>query len=94
MDQIWARAIKRNRIEKSETVPYEGSLLDALGTLCARMDLPRPMILPKHEREWDQFQQMHFNKDSFVEHFPFDKLEIERIDPAAEKSRSMDPRNG
>ena len=94
MDQIWARVIAHHRIVKNETVPFDGSLLDALNALCARMDLPRPMILPKHEREWEQFGQMHFTKDHFVESFPYDKLEIERIGTDERPSRSMDPRNG
>lgn len=94
MTQLWARAIKKNRIVRSETIPLEDDLMEMLGQLLALMDLPRPLFLGKHEREWTQFGQTSFNSDHFVESIPYDKIEIERIDPEEKKKRSKDPRNG
>ena len=94
MTYLWAKVMRKHRIERSETIELTEDILDALTTLCTRMDIPRPMLLPKHEREWDQFRQMHFLPEHFVEEVPFDRLELEAYDPNARKSRSMDPRNG
>ena len=94
MTHLWARAILRNRIVRSEAIPLDTDVTEALGELCRRMDLPRPMILGKHEREWEQFGHTVFGGDHFVESIPYDRLEVERIDPDARKTRSQDPRNG
>lgn len=94
MVYLWARAIAKQRIVRSETVEFHEELLPALSELCARLDISRPMLLSKHEREWAQFQQTTFARDHFVEGIPFDKLEIERIDSDAKKKKSDDPRNG
>lgn len=94
MLQLWVRMIRKHRIIRSETAPFDGDLQETLGELCTRMDIPRPLFLGKHEREWAQFGQTAFSKDHFVESVPFDKLEIEQIDPDAKKKKSQDPRNG
>lgn len=91
---LWARGIHKHRIARSETVEFDGDLLEALSELCARLDISRPMMLAKHEREWAEFSQTTFTKDHFVEAIPFDKLEIEQIDPDAKKKKSQVPRNG
>lgn len=95
MTQLWARAIRKQRIVRSETAPLErDDLQAALDELCTKLDLPRPMLLGKHEREWAQFGLTSFTADHFVEHIPYDRLEVERIDADAKKKRSQDPRNG
>lgn len=95
MTELWVRAIKRHRIALSETEPMEdGNMIEALSALLARMDLPRPLFLPKHEREWEEFGLTSFTRDHFIEAIPYDRIEIERIDPDAKKKRSQDPRNG
>lgn len=93
MIQLWARIIHRHRISHSETIELQGDLMDALGELCIRMDIPRPLFLGKHEREWEQFQQTAFTKDHFVESVSFDRLEIELFDSDAKRKKSQDPRN-
>lgn len=94
MTQLWVRAIKKHRIARSETIELGDNLMEALGALCIRMDLPRPMILGKHEREWAQFGLTSFTKDHFVEAIPYDRIEVEQIDTEAPKKKSQDPRNG
>jgi len=94
MTQLWVREIKRHRIVRSETIDLSGDVQTALGDLCVRMDVPRPMWLAKHTREWTQFGLTSFTKDHFVESVSFDKLEIESFDPDAKKKKSQDPRNG
>lgn len=94
MTQLWARGIKKHRIVRSETVELGNDVMEALGELCKLLDISRPMFLGKHEREWEQFGMTSFTKDNFADTIPFDKLEIERIDPDAKKKKSQDPRNG
>lgn len=95
MTQLWARAIKRHRIVKSETVPLEeGGFMDALVELSQKLDISRPMMLGKNEREMEQFGLTSFTADNFVESIPYDKIEIETFGPDAKKKRSDDPRNG
>ena len=86
--------IGKQKILRSETVEFTEDLPNALHELCLRMDIPRPLFLSKHRREWERFQQTSFSKDHFVESVTFDKLEIERIDSDAPKKKSKDPRNG
>ncbi len=93
MIQLWARIIHRHRIERSETVEVQDGFMNALGELCVRMDIPRPLFLGKHEREWERFQQTAFTRDHFVESVPFDRLEIELFDSDSKKKKSQDPRN-
>lgn len=94
MIRLWARAIYKNRILRSETVEWTGDFLESLSALCAALDIPRPLLLEKHGREWSEFAQTSFTADHFVESIPYDKIEIERIDPDDKKKRSNDPRNG
>ena len=94
MTYLWARAIRKHRIERSETVEWSGDFIECLSALCSILDIPRPMLLAKHEREWAEFAQTTFLADHFVESIPFDKIEIEHIDPDEKKKRSQDPRNG
>lgn len=95
MTQLWARAIRKHRIVRSETTPLETDDLEqAIGEVCHKLDLSRPMILGKHERDWEQFGMTAFTQDHFVDAIPYDRIEVERIDTDAKKKRSQDPRNG
>lgn len=93
MSRLWARMMKKHRIVMNETVELS-DLPNALQAICQKMDIPRPIFMSKHQREWDQFQQTSFSKEHFVEAIAFDKLEIERIDEDMPKKKSKDPRNG
>lgn len=94
MVNLWVRIIKKQRIVQSNTVKMTENVQDALSQVCAIMDIPRPMFLQKHIREWEQFRQTSFSQDHFVEPVYFDKLELEQIDTEAPKRKSSDPRNG
>ena len=51
MPRLWAKIIKRHRIERQATAPcaWEG-VEDALTELCREFDIPRPIWLNKHYR--------------------------------------------
>ena len=86
---IWVRLMKKNRIDKDLTAPCSlETWQEALENACQKMDVPRPMILPRHERDWDQFSQARFLPDHFVESVGFDRMEVEFIDPDKKKKEN------
>ena len=79
---IWVRLMKKNRIERDVTVPCaRGDWQEALAQACHELDISKPLVLPRHERDWEQFSQARFLKEHFVEDVPFDRMEAEFIDP-------------
>lgn len=93
-EALWVRTIRRSRMEQSITEPCtRNDPMDALTEACRRLDIARPMWLEKNQREWDEFGQTRFLPDSFSESVPFDRMDIEYIDPDAPKKQSKDPRN-
>ncbi len=94
MARLWAKIIVKHRIQRQETAEADfEDVKDALTRLCAAFDIPRPMWLPKHEREYESFRRTAFLPEHFIEEVPFQKLEIEFLDDETKKRRSPDPRN-
>lgn len=86
---IWVRLMRRNRIERDATVECaHGEWQDALDAACRQLDTSRPMILPRHQRDWDQFSQARFLPEHFVEDVSFDRMEVEFIDPEKKKKNA------
>lgn len=87
--RLWGRIIKNHRIEKSETVEIEdGNIEEAFLEICRRFDVQRPLQLPKHNREFEQFGRTFYAKEHFTESISFQKLEIELLMPDGEKKHS------
>ena len=62
MARLWARIIKKHRIEKQATAPGAGGGVDeALTELC---------------REFEEFSRTAFLPEHFMEDVPFQRLEI------------------
>ena len=79
---IWVRLMKKNRIETDATVACtRADWQEALAQACHELDIGKPLVLPRHERDWEQFSQARFLKEHFVEDVPFDSMEAEFIDP-------------
>lgn len=91
---IWVRGMKNGRIVKQITVPatFEDPI-SPLQEALKQLDLPNPMWLDKNQKEWDSFLQTRFYPQDFLEYLPFDRLEVEYINPKAPKRKSTDPRN-
>lgn len=83
---IWVRLMRKTRIDQDVTVEcnLEG-WQDALEEACHRLDVPRPLILPRHERDWEEFSQARFLREHFMEEVAFDRMEVEFIDPDRKK---------
>ena len=91
---LWMRTIRHHKIDRQATVPCTRlDPQDALEVACRQLDLPLPIWLDKNQREWDEFGQTRFLPDAFFESVPFERLEIEYIDPDAKKKKSTDYRN-
>ena len=83
-----------HRIARQEIVPCPwGDQHEALREACHTLDVPFPIWLDKHTREWEEFGQTRFLPDDFLEPVDFQRLEIEYIDPDAKKKKSADYRN-
>lgn len=94
MPRLWARIIKRHRIDQQATrdCRFE-DVEDALTEMCREFDIPRPIWLEKHYREYESFRRTRFLPEHFMEDVPFQRLEIEYLDDDDRSRRSSDPRN-
>ena len=94
MARLWARVIVKHEIQRQATVEcaFPGAR-DALTAVCAQFDIPRPVWLGKHEREFENFRRTAFLPEHFVEEVPFQKLEIEFLEDGDKPRKSRDPRN-
>ena len=94
MAKLWAKIMNKGKILRQTTVPCTfPEIPEALAEVCREFDLSIPLWLGKQERELDQFRLTAFTQDNFMEHIPFQKLEIEYIEDENKKRKSQDPRN-
>ena len=88
-NRLWGRIILRHRIHKQETVTIENDdIEEAFLEICRRFDVQRPLQLPKHSREFENFGRTFYAGEHFTESVDFDRLEIELIMPDGEKRHS------
>ena len=81
---IWVRLIKHGKIVQSTVNPCTADEWEeALSDACHQLDIAKPVILPRHERDYSLFHQARFLPEHFIEHFPYDRMEVEFIDPEA-----------
>ena len=94
MPRLWAKIIRKNRIERQDTAEctFDGAT-DALVELCRAFDIPAPLWLNKHVREFDEFRRTQFLPEHFMEDVPFQRLEIEFLEDGDKARKSSDPRN-
>lgn len=86
MSGIWLRLVRKNRIEKDLVLECaRDDWKEALEEGAHRLDAPRPLVLHKHERDFEEFSQTRFLRDHFMEDVPFDRMEVEWIDPDRKK---------
>jgi hypothetical protein len=101
LPELWCRIIKRHRIVSHLTEPLGeaassvslSAVADTLEEACRKLDVPRPILLSKHEREYAANGKTYFTQDHFIEHITFDRLEIEYIDPNRKPDKPRDPRS-
>lgn len=84
--KLWVRLIKKTRIvdSRTEDCGFDG-WQEALNEICHQMDVSRPVVLPRHERDWETFGMTQFLPEHFLESVTFDRMELQYIDPDAKK---------
>ena len=91
---LWVKTLVNHRIERQATIPCDRKdPREALLSACHELDLPEPVWLDKNQREWEEFGMTRFTQDAFFEQVPFQRMEIEYINPDAPKKKSKDYRN-
>ena len=86
MAGIWIRLMRKNRIWKDVIVSCgREEWTRALQQGLEKLDVARPLLIEKHERDWAKFGQTRFLKEHFMEDVAFDRMEVEWIDPEAGK---------
>ena len=85
--RMWLIARKKHKIESQleKNVDAAGGFSESsfaheLEEPLREMDIPVPVILPKHIKELAKFSMTTFKADDFVEAVPFDRLEVSLID--------------
>ena len=81
---IWVRLMKHGKMIDSYVQPCAADdWEEALTEACRQLDTPKPVVLPRHERDYLQFHQAKFLPEHFIESISFDRMEVEYIDPEA-----------
>jgi hypothetical protein len=101
LPELWCRIIKKHRIASHLTEPLDEAassaslpaITDTLEEVCRKLDVPRPILLSKHERDYAMSGKTYFTQDHFIERVSFDRLEIEYIDPDRKPDKPRDPRS-
>jgi hypothetical protein len=80
MAEIWARVLKEQKIiadilHKSK----ESDLEKITREVCEKADIPAPLVLDKHKRQYSKFSLTKFLTAEFVESVDFDCLVIENV---------------
>lgn len=82
MYKIWLRTIKKDKMVINKTFAFDDefepkNFSNIVASMCHSLDLPNPVILSYHVRNFDKFHTVSFKKDDFVEKVGFDKMTIE-----------------
>lgn len=83
--RLWIRLMKKHRVAKSMMIDCTRSdPEDALRRALPSLDLSQPLWLSRHYADWEEFSLTRFMPDHFVDHFPYDSMEISYIYPEDE----------
>lgn len=82
MLKIWAKTMVKDKITRdliySKAEQYNHSAFRRyLVDICHEMDIPTPIILKSHKRNFTSFNTTRFKEDDFVESIDFDTLVLE-----------------
>ena len=93
-NQLWLQLYKNHKLSKHETRECDSAAdaREVMVDMCRALDIPNPMWLESHVREFDAFSRTTFLPAHFVEEVPFERMVIEWI-AQGRKGKSDDPRN-
>ena len=77
-ESIWVQLKRRDKVVKDMLMPLPLAAVfgDGLLQCCKAFDLAVPVVLGKHERDWQAFGRTVFFPSDFLEPFPFHSLEL------------------
>lgn len=82
MIRIWAKIIKKGKIDKQYVYTREGLIdyslfFDYVKDICEALDIPTPVIIKTHLFNYAKYNNVKFRQDDFVEKINFDRLVLE-----------------
>lgn len=82
MNRIYAKIVKDNKMMGDYIYELQSDFVihdffDYMTEICAKLDIPVPMILVKHIKNFLLYNSTTFIPEDFVESFPYDKLIVE-----------------
>ncbi|MBS7263434.1 MAG: hypothetical protein KIG36_07495 [Eubacteriales bacterium] len=94
MVKMWIKLNKNHRIAHQDVYFCEEALLstddgilDSMRDVCRKLDVPAPVILPKHVNEMATFGRVVFKPGDFIESVDFDSMETEILREDKKKER-------
>ena len=81
MLKIWVKTVKGDKTTAQKTFkmnePYSKELLEYMVRFCLeQMDIPSPVFVSAHFKNFEEFKILRFLPRDFVESVPFDKVEV------------------
>ena len=80
--KIWARLIKNDKIVKD--MIYQSALKMSaqnyelwLRDICHQLDIPNPVLIPQHYKNFVNFHNTRFKDDDFIESLDYDMFVVE-----------------
>ncbi len=94
MIKIWVQTRKKDKLTRSviyetEELSYE-NFDSVLRDICNSLDIPTPIALSSHKRNFEKFNITKFVKSDFIETVDFDTLILEWV---KDKNDKKDDRN-
>ena len=82
--KIWAKLMLDGKIKKQMVYEKDDKLtysrfFDYLVEMCAKLDIPTPVLLKAHIFDYAKFSHVKFIARDFVESFSYDALVLEHI---------------
>lgn len=86
MFRLWGKIMHDNHLIKDMVVADDSisnrtkKVFDAIEKICYDFDLSQPIWLDANIKDFQRLSKVRFYQDNFVEHIPFDYLEIQVIE--------------
>lgn len=92
MIKVWVQTRKKDKLTRSiiyETEDFSNENFDVvLRDICNLIDIPTPIALSSHKRNFEKFNIVKFVRSDFIESTDFDSLTLETV-----KDNDKDDRN-
>ena len=93
-NQLWLQLYKNHKLARHETFQCDSAdaVRAVMVEMCRALDVPNPIWLDSHAREFGAFRRTTFLPAHFMEDVPFERMVVEWI-AQGERKKSNDPRN-